>query len=239
MLLAIDVGNTNITLGRFEDGELVDTNRIATSVEAIWALDLTDTSEAVVASVVPEVTSAVVERCAKHDIPLLVADWQTIPMPVEVERPDQVGADRLVNAFAAARLYGQPAIVVDLGTATTFDVVDANGAFVGGAIAPGIRLGAAALASRTALLPRIELELPDRAIGRNTVEALQAGIVLGHRHLVEGLVTDIRGIIGVDAVVLLTGGYAAREDSPFRFLWQHEPDLTLNGIRLIHELNSV
>ena len=95
------------------------------------------------------------------------------------------------------------------------------------------------MSTRAARLFNIDLALPESAIGRNTVEALQAGIVLGHRHLVEGLVTDIRGIIGVDAVVLLTGGYAAREDSPFRFLWQHEPDLTLNGIRLIYELNTV
>ena len=110
--------------------------------------------------------------------------------------------------------------------------------FLGGSIAAGIGASMEALTARAARLFNFELAVPQSAIGRNTIEALQAGIVLGHRHLAAGLVTDVRGIIGVDAVVLLTGGFAAREDSPFRILWQHEPDLTLNGIRLIHELNA-
>ena len=132
------------------------------------------------ASVVPSLTDAVAAFAERHEAGLLVAGAGTIPIAVRVDRPGEVGADRLVNALAAARLYGTPAVVVDLGTATTFDCVAGDGAYVGGAIAPGLALGLEALAARTAKLPRIELRAPDRAIGRDTVSAMQSGAVLGH-----------------------------------------------------------
>ena len=129
---------------------------------------------------------------ARHGIGVLVATAGTVPLAIRVDRPGEVGADRLVNALAAQRLYGTPAVVVDLGTATTFDCVGADGAYVGGAIAPGLELGLEALAARTAKLPRIELRTPDRAIGRDTVSAMQSGTVFGYQALTSGLLARIR-----------------------------------------------
>jgi type III pantothenate kinase len=159
-----------------------------------------------------------------------------------VERPQEVGADRLVNALAAARLYGTPAVVVDFGTATTLDCVAADGAYVGGAIAPGLELGLEALAARTAKLPRIELRTPDRAIGRDTVSAMQAGTIFGYQALASGLLARVRaelaGAAGVDprdVRAILTGGLSAAP-------WARgvegvdaiDPDLTLKGLAILH-----
>src|SRR6185369_15936721 len=167
-------------------------------------------------SVVPAVTAALEAVAARRERPLLVAAAGTVPIPVRVDRPGDVGADRLVNALAAAHIYGTPAVVVDLGTATTFDCVAGDGAFVGGAIAPGLELGLDALASRTAKLPRVELRSPDRAIGRDTVSAIQSGAVLGYQSLVTGLLARIRreladanGVAEADVRAILTGGLSA------------------------------
>ena len=201
MLLAVDVGNSNITIGSFRNGALVAVRRAATPrggtpdelellVEGLLHLDdsaFADVSAVAVASVVPTVTTALESVTARRDRPLLLAGAGTVPLPIRVDRPSEVGADRLVNALAVSRLYGTPAVVVDLGTATTFDCVAGDGAFVGGAIAPGIELGLDALASRTAKLPRVELRAPDRAIGRDTISAIQSGAVLGYQDLVAGL----------------------------------------------------
>ena len=197
MLLAVDVGNSNITIGSFRNGSLIAVRRAATPrgvtadelellVEGLLRLDdaaFADVSAVAVASVVPAVTAALEEVTARRDRPLLLAGAGTVPLPIRVDRPSEVGTDRLVNALAASRLYGVPAVVVDLGTATTFDCVASDGAFVGGAIAPGIALGLEALASRTAKLPRVELRTPDRAIGRDTVSAIQSGAVLGYQDM--------------------------------------------------------
>jgi type III pantothenate kinase len=160
-------------------------------------------------------------------------------MPIHVERPDEVGADRLVNAYAAATLHGAPAIVVDLGTATTVTAVSAGGAFLGGAIAPGVRLGVEALATRTAKLPRVELRLPDRAIGRDTAEAIRSGVVLGHLGMLRELIDRIAGELGAEGGtaprVVLTGGLATEP-------WLAElagvdvvdPHLTLRGLVRLH-----
>jgi type III pantothenate kinase len=165
-----------------------------------------------------------------------------VPLPVRTERPDEVGADRLVNALAAARLYGTPAVVVDLGTATTFDCVGADGAFVGGAIAPGLELGLDALAAGTAKLPRVDLRTPDRAIGRDTVGAIQAGAVLGHQALVAGLLDRIRheladaaGSAARDVRVILTGGLSAAPwAGDLEGVDAIDPDLTLKGLAILH-----
>lgn len=256
MLLAVDVGNTNITIGSFRNGSLVAVRRGATPsgvtadelellVEGLLHLDdaaFADVSAVVVASVVPTVTAALEAVTARRDRPLLIAGAGTVPLPIRVDRPGEVGADRLVNALAASRLHGVPAVVVDLGTATTFDCVASDGAFVGGAIAPGIELGLEALASRTARLPRVELRTPDRAIGRDTVSAIQSGAVLGYQAMVAGLLDRIRreladlGDIEPDAVhVVLTGGLS-------RLPWAAamegveaiDPDLTLKGLAILH-----
>jgi type III pantothenate kinase len=256
MLLALDVGNTNITLGVFRAGALLATRRAATDARAttdqlellldgLLRLDgmaVGDVDAIALASVVPGLTAALETVAERRDRPLIVAGPGTMPLAIRVDRPADVGADRLVNALAAARLHGTPAVVVDFGTATTFDCVAADGAYVGGAIAPGLELGLEALAARTAKLPRIELRAPDRAIARDTVTAMQAGTVFGYQALVAGLLERIRreladanGVLPSDVKAILTGGLSA---APWARALDGidaiDPDLTLKGLAILH-----
>jgi type III pantothenate kinase len=256
MLLAVDVGNSNVTIGSFRNGSLVAVRRAATPrggtadelellVEGLLRLDdaaFADVSAVVVASVVPAVSAALEAVTARRDRPLLLAGAGTVPIAIRVDRPGEVGADRLVNALAGARLYGVPAVVVDLGTATTFDCVAGDGAFVGGAIAPGVELGLEALASRTARLPRVELRAPDRAIGRDTVAAIQSGSVLGYHDLVAGVLGRIRreladaaDVAPSDVHVILTGGLSGLPwIAALVGVDAVDPDLTLKGLAILH-----
>ena len=256
MLLAVDIGNTNITLGLFRNGSLASTRRATTHarssadelehlLDALLRLDdaaFADVSAISACSVVPALTVALESVAARRERPLLVAAPGTVPLAIRVERPAEVGADRLVNALAVARIHGTPAIVVDFGTATTLDCVAADGAYVGGAIAPGLELGLEALAARTAKLPRIELKAPDRAIGRDTVSAMQSGTIFGYQALAAGLIVRIRrelaesaGVEPRDVRVILTGGLSAAP-------WARaidgvdaiDPDLTLKGLAILH-----
>ena len=256
MLLAIDVGNSNVTIGSFRNGSLAAVRRAATPASAttdevevlledLLRLDdaaFADVSAIACASVVPAVTATLEAVAARRERPLLIATAGTVPIPVRVDRPAEVGADRLVNALAVARLYGTPAVVVDLGTATTFDCVATDGAFVGGAIAPGLEVGLEALASRTAKLPRVEVRAPDRAIGRDTVAAIQSGAILGYQALVSGLLgrirrelADVGDVSPEDVHVVLTGGLS-------RGAWVGalhgveavDADLTLKGLAILH-----
>ncbi len=256
MLLAIDVGNSNVTIGSFRNGSLAAVRRAATPrsatpdelevlLEDLLHLDdsaFGDVSAIVCASVVPALSGALEAVAARRERPLLLASAGTVPIPVRVDRPSDVGADRLVNSLAVARLYGTPAVVVDLGTATTFDCVASDGAFVGGAIAPGIEVGLDALASRTAKLPRVELRSPDRAIGRDTASAIQSGAVLGYQALVTGLLARIRreladaaDVSAGEVHVVLTGGlsqgaWAGALDGVEAI----DPELTLKGLAILH-----
>ena len=256
MLLAVDIGNTNITLGLVEGGALVATRRagtprIATADElevlltGLLALDgrtFDDVSDIAVASVVPALTAMIESVAARREINVLVASAGTVPLAIRVDRPGEVGADRLVNALAAQRLYGTPAIVVDFGTATTFDCVGADGAYVGGAIAPGLELGLEALAARTAKLPRIELRTPDRAIGRDTVSAMQSGTIFGYQALATGLLAIVRTELAEQAGVapeairtILTGGLSAAPwATAIGGVDVIDPDLTLKGLAILH-----
>src|SRR5436190_7004058 len=256
MLLAVDVGNSNITIGSFRNGTLVAVRRAATPrggtadelellVEGLLRLDDTafaDVSAVAVASVVPAVSAALEAVTARRDRPLLLAGAGTVPLPIRVDRPGEVGADRLVNALAVARLYGTPAVVVDLGTATTFDCVASDGAFVGGAIAPGIELGLEALATRTAKLPRVEMRTPDRAIGRDTASAIQSGAVLGYQALVTGLLARIRreladagDVSAGDVHIVLTGGLSQGAwAGALEGVEAIDPELTLKGLAILH-----
>ncbi|HEY8801416.1 MAG TPA: type III pantothenate kinase [Candidatus Limnocylindrales bacterium] len=256
MLLAVDIGNTNITLGLFRNGSLASTRRATTHarssadelehlLDALLRLDdaaFADVSAISACSVVPALTGALESVAARRERPLLVAAPGTVPLAIRVERPAEVGADRLVNALAVARIHGTPAIVVDFGTATTLDCVAADGAYVGGAIAPGLELGLEALAARTAKLPRIELKAPDRAIGRDTVSAMQSGTIFGYQALAAGLIVRVRrelaesaGVEPRDVRVILTGGLSAAP-------WARaidgvdaiDPDLTLKGLAILH-----
>ena len=256
MLLAVDVGNSNVTIGSFRNGSLVAVRRAGTPrgvtadelellVEGLLSLDDTafaDVSAVVVASVVPAVTAALEAVTARRDRPLLIAGAGTVPLPIRVDRPGEVGADRLVNALAVSRLFGTPAVVVDLGTATTFDCVAGDGAFVGGAIVAGIELGLDALATRTAKLPRVELRTPDRAIGRDTASAIQSGAVLGYQDLVAGLLGRIRreladagDVSDADVHVVLTGGLSGMPwAGALQGVEAIDPDLTLKGLAILH-----
>jgi type III pantothenate kinase len=256
MLLAVDIGNTNVTVGLFRAGALLGTRRAATnpratadelelllgSLVALDGIGLADLDAASVASVVPTLTAAMATVAERRGLRLLVAGAGSIPIAIRVERPDEVGADRLVNVLAAARLYGTPAVVMDLGTATTLECVAADGAYVGGAIAPGLELGMEALAARTAKLPRIELRAPDRAIGRNTIEAMQAGTVLGYQALANGLLERVRtelaeasGLAPAEVKAIVTGGLSAAPwVGGLRGVDAIDPELTIKGLAILH-----
>ena len=256
MLLAVDIGNTNVTTGLFRNGSLVATRRATTHaratadelehlLDALLQLDdatFADISAIATCSVVPGLSASLEAVAARRELSILVAAAGTVPLAIRVDRPAEVGADRLVNALAAARIHGTPAIVVDFGTATTLDCVAADGAYVGGAIAPGLELGLEALAARTAKLPRIELRAPDRAIGRDTVSAMQSGTVFGYQALAGGLIARVRreladaaGVETSAVRVILTGGLSAAPwAQAIEGVDAIDPDLTLKGLAILH-----
>ncbi len=255
MLLATDIGNTNVILGVFDGDKLKATWRIATGIHrmpdeyASLILDLFDrqglaaseVKDAVLCSVVPPLV-AVFEEAFKRYLkvsPLVVEAGVKTGVRICMDNPREVGADRIVNAVAAHQLYGGSVIVIDFGTATTFDVVSEEGDYLGGAIAPGIAIATEALFTRTAALPRVDLTHPKRAIGRSTVAAMQSGIVFGYVGLIEGIVARIQQESGAKANVVATGGYAellARETPVIQVV---NTDLTLIGLRLIYEMNRI
>jgi type III pantothenate kinase len=258
-LLAADIGNTNITLGLFADGELVGSWRataragatpdeVAALTSEMLALDghrLDELGAVALASVVPPLTGTF-ERFVRTRIGLepLIIDAGSLAdvLRIEIDRPAEAGADRLCNALAARTEFGGPAIVVDLGTSTNFDVLSSEGAYIGGAIAPGLGLSLEALVGYASKLPRIELRRPPRAIGANTIHAMQSGTVLGYIGLVSGLLTALRSELaerspaGSRVTVIATGGYThepwLREVPGIDAI---EPDLTLRGIRYAHD----
>lgn len=250
--MAIDVGNTKIALGVMRGGDVARAHRASSrGIEsahdaavklndllekegASWA----DVTEVWLASVVPAVTEAISDLCRGHDIKLTVADASTVPMPLRVETPGSVGHDRLVDSFAAALLFGPPLIVVDLGTATTFNAVAADGTFLGGAIAPGLGLGLDALADNTAQLPRVPVVKPDRAIGTDTVSAIMSGALIGYRGLVREVIDSISKEMTADGnarpKVILTGGLSTSDwAETIPGIDAVEPLLTLRGLALL------
>jgi type III pantothenate kinase len=251
MLLAIDVGNTNTVIGLFEKRELRFRWRIAsdstrTSDEyailvrelcAQSGVDVGDINGLVVASVVPALTGAVsaMAETAFGIEPVVVGPDVDLGLTIDYEDPREVGPDRLANAVAARRLADGAAIVVDFGTATTADAVTSDGRYLGGAIAPGLLTSAENLFRRAALLHRVALDPPERAIGRSTKEALQAGIVFGTAGQVDEIVRRVAGELGEDCRVIATGGLAERIALFSKTIEMVEPDLTLLGLSLIFE----
>jgi len=253
MLLAIDIGNTNVTFGVFDGENIKATWRVSTAIhrtpdeyahlmlslmerQGVSAAKLKDV---VTCSVVPPLLIIFEEVCKRFlkKAPLIVEAGVKTGVRIDMDNPREVGPDRIVNAVAAHQLYGGPVIVIDLGTATTFDVVSKDGRYIGGAIAPGIAIATEALFTRTAVLPRIELALPKKAIGRNTVAAMQSGVIFGYVGMVEGLVSRLSRELGGKAKVIATGGYAeviARETKVIEVVNRH---LTLLGLQLIYDLN--
>lgn len=253
MLLAIDIGNSNIVLGIYDEERLIACWRAATKAERTtdeYAVLLAnffaqrDVSFAsmdgcIISNVVPPLTLVFLELCERYldTTPLFVGAGIKTGVRIRYDNPQQLGADRMVNALAAKRLYGTPAIVVDFGTATKFECLSAEGDYLGGAIAPGIGISVEALFRHTAKLPRIELALPPRAIGTNTVTSMQSGVLYGYVGLVEGLVRRLRRELGGQARVIATGGLASVIAAQTPVIETVDPDLTLQGLRLIYEMN--
>ena len=253
MLLAIDVGNTNIVIGVFRDKQLIHSWRLTTIRErtsdelGILVASLCDRhgvrrqeiAGIVVASVVPPLTGTMMKMVTDYfgQTALLFEPAVNGTMPILIDKPSEVGADRVVNSIAAFDTYGKglPLIVVDFGTATTFDAVSAKGEYLGGIICPGPKLSAEALFQRAARLPRIDVTKPARVIGTNTVAAMQSGLFWGYVDMVEGLVRRMKAELGGAAVVVATGGLAsvvAPESSEIEHV---DEELTLRGLRLVWE----
>lgn len=249
MLFAIDVGNTQILMGVYQGDELrfhwrLSTDRartvdefgiLARTLFSLDHLEAGDVERMVISSVVPPLDSVLEKLGSEYfDVrPLFVTPDLVHDMPVLYEPIVDVGSDRIVNAVGARELYGKPAIVVDFGTATTFDVIDAEGAYLGGTISPGIGISAEALTRCAARLPRVDIARPEKIIGRNTVGSMQAGIFFGYVDLVNGIVRRLVAELGVDPVVVATGGWA-QSISPECPCIQHvDPLLTLTGLRII------
>lgn len=249
MNLVFDIGNTEIVMGLFEDRDLLDHWRIATYPERtadelgllVRALiresgfDVGGIRASVIGSVVPHVTSVAVEMCSLHiGSRVLVIDATTpLPIRLDVDEPLSVGADRILNTLAASRLFRRDTVVVDLGTATTFDCISADGAFVGGIIAPGVRTSAETLVRRTAKLPRVDLEPPPSVIGRRTEVALRSGIFYGAVDSIDGMVRRIRHEWKrPQALVVATGGLAPLLAPHCKTVDRVEPFITLFGLDL-------
>ena len=255
MLIAFDVGNTNVTIGIFDGDQIRATWRLATDNQrladeyAVMVLGLLRTediavetiTEGIMASVVPDLAPIFEQLCRRYFgiEPQVVGTGTRTGVRILYDNPREVGADRIVDVVAALHLYGPPPlIIVDFGTATVFDAVSADGDYLGGALAPGIGISSEALFERAAKLYRVELERPKSAIGKNTVTAIQSGTLFGYVGLIEGMVVRFQKELGGHARVIATGGWAerlARETSIFDAV---DENLTLTGLRLIHDMNA-
>jgi type III pantothenate kinase len=254
VLLVLDVGNTKTAVGVYSEGKWIADWRVTTHLDHLpdeyyvllkslledAGLSFGKISGAAVASVVPPLTATFEELVVRilGRKPIVVGHGVRTGIQVRIENPREVGADRIANTAAVHKLHGGPAIVLDLGTATTFDVISKDGDYLGGAIAPGLGIAADALVRRTAKLPKVELTLPDSAIGRNTVAAMQSGLVIGYIGLVKELVSRLKGELGGNPKVIATGGMAERIAAWTSVIDFVSPRLTLEGIRIIYELNE-
>ena len=258
MLLALDVGNTNTVLGLYRQsgekaGELVahwrvTTHRTQTAEEygvlfvnlfTMSGLSVDVVKHIIISSVVPPVESTLRRVCERyfHLQPLFVEPGIKTGMPVLVDNPTELGADRLANAVAAFERYGGPCIVVDLGTATTFDVISAKGEYLGGAISPGLGISADALFARAARLGRVDIKRPAKVIGTNTVTHLQSGLYYGYIGLVDGILERMIAELGTEVRVIATGGLARQISEDSRFIHEIDDMLTLDGLRILFERN--
>lgn len=257
MLLAIDIGNTNIVSGVYDDERLIASFRIGTDREQTqdeygmffhMCLDMNgirreQITDIIISSVVPPLMHTIPVMCERYfKVTPLVVDYLTdIGIQNGYGIPSEVGADRLVNAAAGFHKYGGPLILVDIGTAVTFDVITKDGVYLGGAIAPGIGISAEALFMRASKLPKIELSKPTRAIGRTTVESMQSGTVLGYIGLVDRVLEEIMAELGTtkeDTTIVSTGGYAQLIAMESRYINHTDTTMTLEGLYLIHERNK-
>ncbi len=254
MLLAIDIGNTNITIGMFDGDKLKATWRISTGVHRMpdeygimlmdllhhQGVDAASVEQGAISCVVPPLLTVFNEMFQKYFqiTPLIVGPGIKTGIRIRYENPRELGGDRISNAAGALALYKAPIIVVAMGTATAFDTISKEGDYLGGAVAPGIGIAAEALYTRTAALPRVDLIRPKNAIGGNTPAAMRSGIVFGYAGLIDGIVTRIQEELGGKATVVATGGYANIMAAETRVIDEVNPHLTLIGIKTIHALNT-
>jgi type III pantothenate kinase len=254
MLLAVDIGNTNITLGVFKDDELAAKWRIATDPARLTdeyalmvnqllpykGLSPDDVSAVSICSVVPPLTPTFVELCRTYFQvePLVVGAGTRTGIRVLYDNPRDVGADRIVDAAAALKLYGGPVIIVDIGTAMVFDAISKAGEYLGGAIAPGISIAADALFHSTSLLRRVDLTRPPDAIGKNTIHAIQSGLVLGSADMIKGMVGRFDKELGGGSKVIGTGGLVGLLEAEANVFDVVNEDLTLTGLKLVHDMNQ-
>jgi len=254
MLLAVDIGNTSITIGVFDGEKLIATWHVATGFHRMsdeyaalllgmlrqQKLEAADIKAVALCSVVPPLISTFEELFGRYFsvAPLVVEAGVKTGVKIRMDNPREVGADRIADAAAAHHLYGGPVIVIDLGTATTFGIISREGDYIGGIIATGIATAAEALFTRTAQLPRVELAHPKHVIGTNTVAAIQSGIIYGYASLVEGMLARIHKELGFKAKVVATGGYSGLIAKETKVIDVVNPDLTLIGLRLIYEMNK-
>ena len=254
-LLAVDVGNTNVHLGLWQNNQWAISWRARTVADKMpdeygvlvrnflssTDLSFKDVKGVIIGSVVPPLTLAFSELVRRYMgiEPIIVTHSINTGVTIAIDQPEQAGADRIVNAAAVVALYGGPAIVIDFGTATTFDVVSATGEYKGGAIAPGINIAHDALVSRAARLHKVDLCPPPDPVGTNTIHAMQSGIFWGYVALVEGLVSRIKTSMNTENIkVIATGGLAPLFNEHTTVIDTIAPELTLDGLRIIYELNS-
>jgi type III pantothenate kinase len=254
MLLVVDIGNTNIALGLFKGNNLIQHWKIRTERDktcdeygivllnllSLTHLDAESIKSVIISSVVPPLTP-VFQELGQNLFkmkPLVVGPGLKTGMPILYENPQEVGADRVAASVAAFEKYGGPAIVVDFGTATTFDAVSAKGEYLGGSIAPGIQIAAEALYLKTAKLPRIEIKKPQHAIGRTTVTSMQSGLYFGYIGLVSNIIKEFSKELGEDIKVVATGSFASQIYPDLELIEYLEPFLVLEGLRIIHDRNK-
>lgn len=253
MILVFDVGNTNMVIGVFDNDKLITNWRIRTDSQRTCDeyammlrslflynnLEMNDIKAVVISSVVPSLMMELEELSNKYFFckPLVVGPGIKTGLALKYENPREVGADRVVNAVGAFKKYGGPLIIIDFGTATTFCVVNEKGEYLGGAIAPGIRISTDALVARAAKLPRVELVKPKNIIGRNTIASMQAGIIYGFAGQIEGIVNRMKKEIDADVKVIATGGLANLMAKETDVIDMVDELLTLDGLRLIYEIN--
>ena len=253
MLLAIDVGNTNTVFGIYKDKELIGSFRLSTTAErtsdeigmqihmyySFLGLQTKDTKAVIVASVVPPVMYTLINAIRKYIgvRPMIVGKDVDTGLVNRYDNPREVGIDRLVNAVSAIQKYGAPLIIIDIGTATTFDVIDETGAYCGGAIFPGLKVSMEALFQKASKLPRVDIVRPEKAIGTNTVMSMQSGAVRGYAGAIQGIVHEMKAEINGNCRVVATGGMGRMMAEYCDTITDVDANLTLTGLRMIYEAN--